>query len=149
MWITLTTDALVGALSDTERTTYRTHVAVTGGVDPLPSILAAVTKRVRNAIRSWHENRLDPDPTTIADECEDAAICLIRYRLLSMIDEAVSEPRTNEWKDAVAFLKDVRAGRASIERPDENPEAPAPPPSPSPRIIARRKRFSRDMQNGI
>lgn len=149
MWIQIQPSDLIGALSSQERRKYREHSAVAADGDPLPSILDTVTKKVRNAIRSNPNNRLHPDATLIAEECLDAAVCLIRYRLLSIIDDAVSDPRTEEWRDANAFLKDVRAGRATIEQPNEDPEAPQAAPTPSPLITARRRRFGRDQQDGV
>jgi hypothetical protein len=149
-WVEISEEDLDGVLSATERNAYRNHVAVVGeDGDPFPKVVKVVTKKVRGAIRSWRDNRLHPDANFIADECLDAAAVLVRHRLLTLIDEPISEPRVDEWKEANAFLKDVRAGKVAIEQPDEDPAAPQPPPAPVPLIAARRKQFGRDQQNGI
>lgn len=146
MWRAITDEDVLDGLSDTESNVYRT-VASVSATDPLPGIIAKVSDKIRTAIRSWRDNRLHEDESFVPEGCIDDAVALIRYRLLNKLDQQISEGRRDEYKEALAYLRDIRAGKVSIERPDEQPDAPAP--APGPRISARKRRFSRDQQEGI
>lgn len=123
-WINL--DAKRIGLNNAELTAYRTSLLAEDATDRLPQILKDVTMQVRQAVRSCRDNKLDPDPDTIPESAAYYAGAIARYRLMSNFPGKIDEARSQEYKDAMAWLKDVAACRFLIEAPGESDDAPAP-----------------------
>jgi hypothetical protein len=123
-WIALTEDHV--GLNNAERTAYRESLLASGATDRLPQILKDVVMQVRGAVRSCRNNVLAPDPDLIPESAVYYAGAIARYRLMTNFPGGISEARTQEYKDALAWLKDVAACRFVIESPGLSEEAETP-----------------------
>ena len=94
-WIALTEKHI--GLNNAEQVAYREALLRPGESDRLEEIVTAVVGKVRGAIRSNRDNRLDPDGTLIPASA------------------------------AERWLRDVAAGRYLIEPPSEEADVLAPP----------------------
>jgi hypothetical protein len=124
-WIALTEKHI--GLNNAEQVAYREALLRPGESDRLEEIVTAVVGKVRGAIRSNRDNRLDPDGTLIPASAAAYAGALVRYELLANFVGNISEPRTKQWEAAERWLRDVAAGRYLIEPPSEEADVLAPP----------------------
>lgn len=123
-WIPLTEDHL--GLNNAETQAYREAHLRDNQADRLPDILKQVVMQVRGAVRSCRSNQLSPDPDLIPESATYYAGAIARYRLMSSFPGGVSTPRQEEYKEAIAWLRDVAACRFLIESPGESDDTPAP-----------------------
>jgi hypothetical protein len=149
-WITLSETHILTQLSGPENTAYRNAALAAGQGDPLPGILAQVTREVRARVAACRENRLGAGQT-IPDELLGAAIDRARWELITRLPintPAIIDTRRTANENALALLRDVAACRFSLEQPaDISPEITSGRASPS--FAPRTLNFGRDKQDGI
>lgn len=114
-WITLTKTDLLSALNSAEATAY--NVAVAGGIDPADEIILTAVQEARGHIEDHPGNRLAAGDT-IPGRIKHHVLAIIRFRILTRLDQEVSDPRTKEYSDARRFLERVSEGKVSIEKPE-------------------------------
>lgn len=152
-WVELTVDDLLSSMTLKEREDIG-KVSVGGSVpDRVIPILRDLVNEIRGYIGSHSGNSMSADPLLIPSEFVAKAMAIARYRVIATIPGAYKAegPRKDEYDKADAFF--VSVARGTI-RPRPAPDAEANPVPdavfhPSPRIIARKRRFSRDQQEGI
>jgi len=136
-------------MADAEIDAARTIALADGQADPLAEVVSRVVKEVRGYVGGYTTNSL-AEGDTIPEECEDAALALIRWRLCSRLPVAslLTDARRAEKDEALTFLRDVSAGRIAIVQP-ASPASEQAGGSIRPSICARSRRFSRRQQDGI
>ena len=144
-WREITRGDIEGVLNAAEVRAYQS-AAVAGGQDPLADAIAAATGMVRGYIAAHPANRLEAG-STVPERCILPAAHIIRIELLTRLNLEVSEPRAAAKRDALAFLRDVAAGKVAVEDPQgDGTESRA---MAKPKVNARTRVFSRDSQDGI
>lgn len=146
-WIPVTADDIGTRLADPELDAARNALVAAG--DPLPDIVSAVVAEVRGRVAANRANRLGP-AGTIPDELLNAALALVRGRLLSRLPVAslMTEDRRAEIKSAEQLLRDVAAGSFVVSLPAEPAPATDIPAPPRPSWSARPREFSRRQTDG-
>jgi phage gp36-like protein len=114
-WITLTKTDLLSALNSAEAAAY--NVAVAGGIDPADEIILTVVHEARGHIEDHPGNRLAAGDTVPA-RIKHHVLAIIRFRILTRLDQEVSEDRRTEYRDGRRFLERVSEGKVSIEKPE-------------------------------
>lgn len=152
-WVALTVDDLLSSMTLKERediAKVSTGISVPDRVIP---ILRDLVNEIRGYIGSHSRNTLSADPLLIPSEFVAKAMAIARWRLIATMPGGYKAegPRKDEYDKADAFFVSVAKGTI---RPRPAPDAEANPvpeekPFPSPRINARKRRFSRDQQDGI
>lgn len=145
-WITITTAAVQSRLADAELDAARTAAVAEGQADPLTEVIERVISEVRGRVAANSANVLG-ESGTIPDECEDAALALITFRLYSRLPVTIPDARKEAKSDALTFLAAVAAGQVAIIPPSTAAAVQAT--SVHPGIRARPRRFSREQQDGI
>lgn len=117
-WNTLTEAKFLQHCTGAEATAIKTAALASGQADPLADTLAKVVQEVRGYIAAHQQNALG-EGVTIPDELENAACAIARYRAFNRlpVKSLLTETRITEYKDALALLRDVAAGRFAIEQP--------------------------------
>lgn len=138
-WISVTVADIATRLADPELDAARNALVASG--DPLPDIVSAMVAEVRGRVAANRANRLGP-AGTIPDELLNAALALIRGRLLSRLPVAalMTEERRAEIKSAEQLLRDVAAGSFIVSVPAEPAPVTDLPTPPRPRITPREPR---------
>lgn len=146
-WISVTADDIGTRLADPELDSARNALVASG--DPLPGIVSAVVAEVRGYVAAHRSNRLGP-PDTIPDELLNAALALVRGRLLSRLPVASldTDPRRKEVESAERLLREVAAGRFVVSLPAEPAPSSDLPAPPRPTWSARPREFTRRHQDG-
>lgn len=117
-WNTLTEAKFLEHLTGPELTAIKTAALATAQTEPLTAMLAKVVQEVRGYVAANGTNSLG-EGVTIPDELESAALAIARYRALNRlpIRSLLTETRITEYKDALTLLRDVAAGKFSVEQP--------------------------------
>ena len=147
-WQTITEDDVRARLSGPELAAYKTAALATSQTDPLPEVISQTVAEVRGYIAACERNTLE-EGETVPSKLVSATVAIIRYRLITRLPlnaASLLETRRDEYKDAVALLKEVAACRFLVEE-SVNPAAEAPA-SPRPRYCAREREFTRRHQDG-
>ncbi len=118
MWNTLTEAKFLEHCTGAETTAIKTAALATAQTEPLTAMLAKVVQEVRGYVAAHRQNTLG-DGITIPDELEAAACAIARYRALNRLPtkSLLTETRVSEYRDALALLRDVAAGKFAIEQP--------------------------------
>ena len=147
-WRELTTDDLLAALSGPEVTALRTKALGDGQNDPVDQALASAVLMVRDRIAAHRGNKLAAG-NTLPEGMVRVAVAIARWDILTRLNvESLMTPqREGQYKDALAELRDVAAGRVSIETPEEADDTPRQ--AVRPRINGRTSAFKRAQQDGI
>jgi hypothetical protein len=109
-------------------------------------------QEIRGYIGSHSTNTLSADPLRIPSEFKGKALAIARWNVLTSIPGYTpGKARELSYEKADAFFTAVAKGTI---RPRPAPDAePNPVPdavkAPAPKIHARKRRFSRDQQDGI
>lgn len=118
-WSTLTEAKFLKSCTGAETTAIKTAALATAQAEPLTATLAAVVQEVRGYVAAWGQNTLG-EGSTIPGELENAACAIARYRALNRlpVKSLLTETRIGEYKDAIALLRDVAAGKFALEQPE-------------------------------
>lgn len=146
-WISVTVADIATRLADPELDAARNALVAAG--DPLPDIVSAVVAEVRGYVGACRTNRLGP-AGTIPDELLNAALALIRGRLLSRlpVTSLDTDARRKEVDSAERLLREVAACRFVVSLPAEPAPAGDIPAPPRPSWSARPREFSRRQTDG-
>ena len=128
-WVTLTESDILTRLAAPELAAIKTAATAAGQENPLPGILAQVTREVRAYTAACERNTLGPEGT-IPDELSLAALNRVRYELATRLPakSLLTEARVESNRAALAMLKDAAACRFLIVQPAEpSPEQPSAP----------------------
>lgn len=117
-WDTLTEAKFLKSCTGAEATAIKSAALASAQTEPLTATLAAVVQEVRGYISAYGQNSLG-EGATIPAELENAACAIARFRALNRlpVKSLLTETRVLEYKDALALLRDVAAGRFSVEQP--------------------------------
>lgn len=130
MWIPLTEDHLKEALSGPEVEAFRTAALAEGQADPVPGMIAAVTRTVRAKAAACAKNVLGAGQT-IPDELLTAAKAILAWEVLTRLpgnDPSLYEMREKRKNDALRELDALAGCRLAIEQPETvSPEKTAKP----------------------
>jgi hypothetical protein len=133
MWVEITEDDLLTAISGPELEAIRAAALGAGQADPVQPTIDQVTRKVRSYVAACADNELGTG-NTIPDELMDDALALIIVRLMPraaglMID--ASEVRRNAAKDAMTNLRAVSRCGMALEQPATVSSEVVVSPSPS------------------
>jgi len=117
-WSTLTEEKFLKSCTGAEVTALKGSALASAQTEPLTATLASVVQEVRGYVAANRQNQLG-EGITIPAELETAACAIARFRALNRlpIKSLLTETRVTEYKDALTLLRDVAAGRFSIEQP--------------------------------
>ena len=123
-WTCLTSADVYAGLVAAQIDTLRTRALAPGQPDPLPTLLADVTARVRAEIRTGRRNRLDQDPALLPPELKLAASHLVLEALQARLPNLVLTADQIRLADnARQLLARVASGELAVAKPD-HPENP-------------------------
>ena len=144
-WVAITETMLTEALSSLELEAYRSSGLATGQADPVANTILRAVEEVRGYVAAGG-NTLGADGT-VPERLLDAALSIIRYRVLTRLPLDVSQDRRTARDDAYQLLRDVAARRFLIEQPvTADTEESA---KPLPKISVRDTFLDRAKQEGI
>jgi len=141
MWILLTVDAFRSRLTSAELTALRTVQVDTHQPDPADEALRRSVEEARGYLGARPGGKLGP-MRTVPPQLEGPVMDLARYRLCTRLavgrvgSTLLPEAREQEYKDALRLLRDVAAGKYSVEDPEDVSETLGNDAS-SPRITPR------------
>lgn len=123
-WIKLDEGILTSAFTQKERR------AVTAGrenedPDPVPVIIGDVAAEIRGRLLSSGRVRMHGDETTIPRALASVARAIIRYEILTEFSLDITQPRTDQWKQAIKTLEDISSGAYVLTEDSDK----TPPPS--------------------
>jgi hypothetical protein len=151
-WVALTTEDVTSAMTAVEAARFGGASTGSGPADRAETILADLVQEIRGYIATWAQNTLSLDTTLIPPAFKAKALSIARWRLLIAVPGMpTDDARKADFEKADAFFLKVAEGKI---RPQPAPDAVANPvpqerPQATPRISARKRRFSRDQQDGI
>lgn len=128
-WTSITEAQLEDILAEAELTTLKDFLS-TDQVSPVPGIITNAVGLVRGYIRANRQNTLG-DGETVPETLVSATLVVARHQLLGRLPIAslLTEPRRQEYTDAMSQLRDVAAGRFAIEQPETPSSETTPGPS--------------------
>ena len=147
-WTTIVADDVSYSLTDVEYKAYTTRFLAPGQSSPLPDIIEKVVNHVRGYVAANASNTLGP-AGTIPDKLLDAAVIIIRHRLLTRMRIKIDEDRRKEYEGAEDLLKTVAAGKFAIEEPETASSETQNQGVPGPQVPCKRRRWDRRDQDGI
>jgi hypothetical protein len=120
MWITLTEDDVLTALTGSEAEAFTTAALDDGQANPLPEIIAQVINHIRARVAACRHNSLGTGDT-IPDELKSAAVDIIAYRLATRLPisgrSSIMERLKEKHDDADSLLRDVARCNYAVEQP--------------------------------
>lgn len=115
LWVTFTADDVKARLATLEIETYESAASQGDEDERLPVIVSQVLGQFRGAIRSNpHVTEFGPDGT-LPDFCIAWAAVIARVGLLGLtpVQEGMTDPRRDEYRDAVKGLESLRSMNAA------------------------------------
>jgi hypothetical protein len=118
MWIPLTEPAVLSKLSGPELAAMKTAAIASGQANPLPEVIAQVTREIRGYAAACSKNTLGPS-ATIPDELLGAAINRVRYELATRLPVAslLTQVRQDANRDALRMLERASECKVTLEQP--------------------------------
>lgn len=151
-WVSLTEDDVLAGMTVRERDDFaKTSVGVSVA-DRLAPILENMVAEIRGHIASHSGNTLSADASLIPAEVKRHAVALVRWDVLSSIPGYTpGDARKAAYEAANSYFAKVAEGRIRPASADDAvaTEVSNPTPAPRPRITARKRRYTRDQQDGI
>ena len=152
MYIAITTDDVKTRLAGPELVALQTAGLATSQADPLPEIIQQVVREVRGYVKACAKNAGSMGAgATIPDELLGSALAMIRWKMISRLPKTplATEQRRDEYKDAIAHLKQVAACQFEIEPAPSDAVSTEVVAVPRPRITKPERNFSREAQSGL
>jgi hypothetical protein len=123
-WSILTSADIYSGLVAAQIDTLRNRALAPGQPDPLPTLIADVTARVRAEVRTCRRNRLEVDPALLPPELKLAASHLVLEALQARLPNLVlTADQVRLAEQARLLLERVANGEIAISKP-EQPEGP-------------------------
>lgn len=119
MWTEIEIDDVRNHLSATEYTVVASRLLAPGQSNPVPAIIADVTREVRGYVQACQSNRLAA--SGLPAELKPAALDLIVMRLIRRLPDGVfgkTERREEAERNALTLLRAVADCRFAVEQPD-------------------------------
>lgn len=148
-WTTITENDVLAGLNASESTAYRTKLLGDGQLDPLIEITDQVVAEIREAVRSNPDNVLSSSADQIPSSAIYHAVATIRYRLLTRLMVPVSDARTEEWREANRYRRDLATGTIRVESGADNVDTEAAAPGSRPRITTPTRTYERSDADGL
>lgn len=128
-WTVPSETDLAAALSQREIDAFRASPAASMDADPVRSVLDQAAGLVRASCRSNGRVKIDAgSASSIPRSCMRALCAIAAFDVLKRLPVPVGEDRRKAYEDALAFLRDVAAGRITPEgAEDEDDTADAAP----------------------
>lgn len=121
MWITPTISDFKRRFSGAEYEGITTAALADGqeGDAVVESVITDVVKLIRGKVAACRNNVLGAG-NTIPDELLDAALSIVRWRVLTRLPNTglADDPRELEYREALGLLDDVAACKFVIEQPE-------------------------------
>ena len=153
MWRIITEDDVYSVLNDTEAAVLRESLLQTGQADPLTTIIAQVTQRARDAIRSNPDNRTSPVAAELPDGVIGEIVPIIVYRLAQRLSRVleITADRSDSNKAALDYLAKIargpQAGGLAVEQYGAAPAATGD--APRVETLAARTAINRGSLSGL
>jgi len=151
-WREVTTDDVLGALNGAELAVFDGLLGDLAGDDSdvLTGIIETVVRRVRGQIAACSQNSgLMASGLTVPESMIGDLVAIVRFRLLTRLDETPSEGRKIEYDDAIDFFEDVAACKVAVPSGVDLNDEDAGVPLATPRITTGTRNFKRSQQDGI
>lgn len=151
-WVTLTENDVLSGMAKKERDDFAKASVGETVTDRLIPIIANFSNEIRGYVQTHAPGAVSATPGTIPPEFVDRAVDYIRFKLLITISGyQPGDARTKAYEKAEAYFLSVAKGSIVPAKADDA-QAPAiaeTRKAASPRIKARKPKFSRDQQDGI
>jgi len=121
-WKTLAAGDVKARLSGPELTALQTSQLAAGQSDPLPEVISQVVGEARGYIAAWSGNVLGPAgtlPPQLIGAAAAMAVWELAGRLPTLRGLSRNESRKADYDGAKSLLKDVAAGKFTVEKPTE------------------------------
>ena len=130
-WSTITDADIATRLAGPEVDALRETALADDQADPVTEVVSQVVDEVRGYVAAGGYTL--GAGATIPRKLLATALALARYRCASRLPTTafVTEPRTQEYRDAIRLLDRVADGKFAIEEPDEASSETSSGPSPS------------------
>lgn len=153
-WISISSFDLVTAKAAALVEQLRDAALEDGQTDPTPEIITEVVARIRMEIAGGGKTTLSADTTRIPPSLKSLALRMVLRQAQSRLNAAgalpLSEDERKEWDKDERLLERIAQGEITVETPDDPEAVPTVQSvSPPPSIRARRRRFTRDAEEGI
>jgi phage gp36-like protein len=149
MWRAPTTDDLRDAMLEDELLAWQA-ASVADGKDPAAKAIENAVGVFRSALRSGYSGVIGVASTLPHDLVPPAMHVAAYYFLGGRGGAAVSDARTQLYRDAIDMSRRIADGRLAYTDPDDAESAAAVSQSfPSPAFIAKTRLLDRDSQEGI
>lgn len=145
-WVEVTEAMVKGAMSSPELGAINV-AAVASGQNPLADITSTAVQEARAHIADCANNSLAAGET-VPERCVHHILAIIRFRMLTRVNMAVSEDRRAEYKAALHFFERVAECKVAIEAPEGETEASGCTPSME-TVASRTRVASRDAMKGL
>lgn len=121
-WITPSADDVKTRLTGAELVAFRTVALASGQADPITQIMLDCANEVRGYVAAGGYTM--GAAGTIPPQTLAPALAIMAYRLATRLPLKVSDDRRKQYEDAIAYLRDVAAGRSLIETDASGEMAP-------------------------
>jgi len=154
MWITISSSDLVTAKAAVLVEQLQETALGDGQSDPTPEIITEVVARIRMEIAGGGKTTLSADGTRIPPSLKSLALRMVLRQAQSRLNAVgalpLSEDERKEWDKDERLLERIAKGEITVETPDDPESGPTVQSvAPAPSIRARRRRFSREAEDGI
>lgn len=151
-WVTLTENDVFSGMGKSERDDFAKSDVSVSVTDRLIPILANFSNEIRGYVQTHAPGAVSATPGTIPPEFVDRAVDYIRFKILITIaGYKPGDARTLAYEKADSYFQKVAKGEILPAKADDAqaPKIAESRKAASPRINARKRRFSRDQQDGI
>ena len=131
-------------------TALREEALAVGQTDPMPRIIADVTREIRDAIGFSGRYTLDANPASLPNGLKEIAVKKVVRDMKGRLQQALDKDEETDAEIYEARLKALVKGEWPVGEPD-TPLSPVPvqTASASPRIKTKVRAFSRENQEGV
>jgi len=149
-WIALTINDLNNAKVAALVNALRTAARAPGQADPSTDIIATVTARIRGEVAGCASNVLDADTTKIPASLRSLAARMAVREMQSRLQLELNETERDEMRADERLLERINSCKVPVEAADNPITSPEPYQSTTgtPRIVTKKRRFSRERQEG-
>ena len=149
MWTTITTADLNATKLAPLMSALRTAALADGQADPVDAIKATVIDRIRRMISACRSNTVDADTTKIPESLKALACRMIVREAKDRLEIELTDTEKESWRVDEKELLAISRCEIPIETSDNATAPEVQSTQPGPTISARKRRYSRDQQEGI
>jgi len=147
-WIAITPEDLNDTKLAPLMSALRTAVLAEGQSDPVSTYITNAVNRTRRMISACRTNQVDADETTVPESLKDLVCRMVVRAAKDRLEIELTQTEQEAWRVDERELTRISNCEIPIET-SANSEAPAVQATqPGPKISGRKKRFSREQQEG-